>query len=140
MKADPLQSILRVRQSTLDEAQKALADAYVAEQLASRQVAEATEALDLELRAAMSLVAGDDAVESFARWLPVGRKRVTDAYNAQKESTATLDRLRAVLALARAGVRSVETLIENKQRETDMVAQRKEQQVLDDIGSLRRAE
>ncbi len=139
MRRDPLQAMLRIRQSALDQAQAALAAAYAAEREATQRVREATEALELETRAAGSLAAGDEAVENFARWLPLGRRRISDAQQAQHEATVSLDRLRAVLALARAGVRTVEALIEERRREQQRLAMRKEQHAIDEIAASRRA-
>ena len=138
MKRDPLRTMLRIRQSALDEAQAALAAAYVAEQEAAARVRAATEALDLEMRAATSLSAGDDAVENFARWLPTGRRRISEAHLMLQDATATLDRLRAVLALARAGVRTVETLIEQRRLEQEALRARTEQHTMDEVVATRR--
>lgn len=134
MKRDALVAILRVRQSTLDEAQKVIADAYDAEQAASLRAQAAAEALSRELDAAMRLSGGDDAVESFARWLPVGRQSLQHAHDTQRDATTELDRARAVLSLARAGVRAVETLMEQRLQEKQKERNRREQLILDDSG------
>lgn len=139
MKRDPLRTMLRIRQSTLDEAQSALAAAYVVEQEAAARVREVTEALDLEMRAATSLSAGDDAVENFARWLPTGRRRIGEAHRMLQDATVTLDRLRAVLALARASVRTVETLIDQRRREQETLRAKLEQHALDEAAAARRS-
>ncbi len=137
MKRDPLGTMLRVRQSTLDEAQKAVADAYRMERDASDRAEAASAALEQEMQAAMSLAGGDDAVETFARWLPVGRRALKQAHDAQREATAMLDQARAVLALARSGVRTVESLIEQRRAEQQLDQNRRDQGTLDEAGSRR---
>ena len=137
MTRDPLRTMLRVRQSTLDEAQKAVAEAYRMERDASDRAQAASAALDREMRAATSLAGGDDAVETFARWLPIGRRALRQAHDAQREATATLDHARAVLTLARSGVRTVESLIEQRRVEKQLEDNRKEQRILDEAGSRR---
>lgn len=137
MKRDPLHTILRVRQSTLEEAQKAVASAYRVERDASIHTEAASAALDQEMRAATNLASGDEAVETFARWLPVGRGTLKQAHDAQREATMSLDQARAVLALARAGVRTVETLIEQRQAERQLEDNRREQRALDETGTRR---
>ena len=135
MKRDPLQTILRVRQSTLEEAQKAVASAYQVERDASIRAEAASAALDHEMRTATNLASGDEAVETFARWLPIGRGALKQAHDAQREATTSLDQARAVLALARAGVRTVETLIEQRQVEQQLEDNRREQRILDETGT-----
>ncbi len=134
MKRDPLHTILRVRQSTLEEAQKAVAQAYRVERDAAVRTEAASAALDYEMRAATNLAGGDEAVETFARWLPVGRGTLKRAHDAQRDATAALDQARAVLALARSGVRTVETLIEQRQTEQRLEDSRREQRILDEAG------
>ncbi|MCQ8279943.1 flagellar export protein FliJ [Acetobacteraceae bacterium KSS8] len=138
MSRDPLLSLLRFRQSAVDEAQKALAEAYRVEQEAIAAVRRATETLELEMREASSLTAGDDAVEAFARWLPVGRKDVADAHARQREATTNLDQLRAVMTLARASVRAVEALMEKKAQIAAQHQKQKEQAELDEFAMRRR--
>ena len=135
MKRDPLHTILRVRQSTLEEAQKAVANAYRVERDASARTEAASAALDQEMLSATNLAGGDEAVETFARWLPVGRGILKRAHDAQREATTTLDQARAILALARSGVRTVETLIEQRQAEQQLEENRREQRVLDEAGT-----
>ena len=129
--------MLQVRQSTLDEAQKAVADAYQMERDASDHAEAASAALEQEMLAATNLAAGDEAVETFARWWPVGRKALKQAHDAQREATAILDQARAVLALARFGVKTVETLIEQRQAEQRLESNRRDQRVLDEVGNRR---
>ena len=138
MKRDPLHALLRIRRSVLDEAQKAVADAYQQDLQAVERVEAAHAALQKEAEAAGNLAAGDDAVETFARWLPIGRRDVQLANEARLDSATALDRARALLTLARSGVRSVETLIEQRRLDQDLNRRRDEQQILDEAGLHRR--
>ena len=134
MKRDPLRTMLRIRKATLDEAQKAVADAYVAERDACARADAATAALEHEMKAAISLVGGDEAVETFARWLPVGRRTLAQARDAQRTTTAELDRARALLGLARAAVAAVESMIEQHQVARHLEEGRREQLLMDEAG------
>ena len=135
MKRNPLQTLLQIRQATLDEAQQAVADAYRLELGASRQSDAASAALDREMKTAMNLAGGDDAVETFARWLPIGRRALKQAHDAQRVATAALDRARAIMSLARSGVRTVELLMEQQRMKQSLEEDRREQRVLDEVGS-----
>ena len=137
MKRDPLGTMLRVRQSALDEAQKAVADAYRLERDAFDRAEAASAALEREMQAAMSLTGGDEAVETFARWLPAGRRAIKLAHDAQRDATAVLDQARAVLTLARSGVRAVETLIEQRRAEQRLEDNRRDQRALDEAAGRR---
>ena len=134
MKRDPLRTMLRIRKATLDEAQKAVADAYATERDACARADAAAAALEHEMKAATSLVGGDEAVETFARWLPIGRRTLAQARDAQRTATAGLDRARVLLGLARAAVTAVESLIEQRQAEERLEEARKEQLLLDEAG------
>ena len=129
--------MLRIRQSTLDEARKAVADAYQMERSASDRAEAASAALEQEMLAATNLAGGDEAVETFARWLPIGRKALKQAHDAQRDATAILDQARAVLALARSSVRTVESLIEQRQAEQQLEDNRRDQRILDEYGNRR---
>lgn len=139
MKRDPLQSMLQIRQATLDEAQQAIGNAYKAEQAAASRTHQAALDLDREMAAALSLGGDDEAVESYARWLPIGRRSLKQAQDEQSQAIAELDRMRTMLALARSGVRAVEALIEQRQQEQRLEAGRREQRILDDAGLRRPA-
>ena len=138
MKRDPLGTMLRVRQSVLDEAQRAIAEAYRMERDATDRAEAASAALEQEMQAAMSLTGGDEAVETFARWLPTGRRAIKQARDAQRDATAVLDQARAVLTLARSGVKVVETLIEQRRAEQRLEDNRRDQRVLDEAAGRRR--
>lgn len=137
MKRDLFTTMLRVRQTTLDEAQKVVGEAYQSEQNAVQHAEAAAVALEHEMKEATSLAGGDDTVETFARWLPVGRHLLKQARDAQKQATSELDRARAILALARSGVRTVELMIEQRTEEHRQEDNRREQRILDEVGRQR---
>lgn len=135
MTRDPLGTLLRIRQSTLDDARKAVTEAYREERQASNRSEQAGDVLASELRLAMNLDGGDDAVETFARWLPVGRQAIRLAQAAQQDATTRLDHARAILNLARSGVRTVETLIEQRDQTARQQSDHHEQRLLDEAGA-----
>jgi flagellar protein FliJ len=133
MSRDALATLLRIRRSNLDDAQRAVADALREQQLMQgrREAEEARYAQ--ETAAALDLAAGDEAVDAFARWLPVGRKAIQAARAAEQEASGEVDRARIVLGLARAAHRSVELLAEKRAEEARRVQDRKAQQAMDDL-------
>jgi flagellar protein FliJ len=137
MTRTPLRTLLRVRRASLDDAQKEVAERYRAEQEAGRRAEAAGEALSQEMRTALDPATGDDAVERFARWLPLGRAALQRAHADHQAATAELDRARAVLGLARAAVRTVELTIEKRDAELARERQRREQLAADEAGSRR---
>ena len=137
MSGDTLATLLRIRRSSLDDAQRSLAEALRHQQdMQTLSEAEASR-YARETVAALSLTAGDEAVDAFARWLPVGRKAVEQARLAEQEASGDMDRTRVVLGLARAAYRSVELLIEKRAEQASQAQDRKEQQAMDEIASRR---
>ena len=135
MTRDPLGTLLRIRQSTLDDARKAVAEAYREERQASNHTERAGDVLASEMRLAMNLEGGDDAVETFARWLPLGRHAIRLAHEAQRDATTRLDHTRVILNLARSAVRTVETLIEQRDQVARQQSDHREQRLLDEVGA-----
>jgi flagellar protein FliJ len=133
MSRDPLATLLRIRKSHLDDAQRAVADALREQHLmqARRETEEARYAQ--ETAAALDLAAGDETVDAFARWLPIGRKAVEAARAAEQEAAGEVDRARVVLGLARAAHRSVELLAEKRAEEARRVQDHRAQQAMDDL-------
>lgn len=131
-RADPLAALLRLRRTTLDEMQRKVATAYDAEREAGIMVDAAGRALEQEARAAMSLSAGDETVETYARWLPVGRRAHQRALDAERAASAELDRARAMLVLARAEVRTVELQIEARTRANAARMERRDRDAADE--------
>lgn len=134
---DTLNTLLRIRRTSLDDAQRALAEA-LGHQQRMQTIREAEESrYAMETVAALDLTAGDEAVDAFARWLPVGRKSVAAAREAEQEALGDMDRARVVLGLARVAYRSVELLIEKCAEAARQLRDRREQQAMDELGSRR---
>ena len=128
-----LEMLLRIRQSSLDDAQRAVAEALQQQQQMQAE-SEAKEArYAMETVAALDIAAGDEAVDAFARWLPVGRKAIETARRAEQEASGRVDNARVVLTLARAAHRSVEALVELRVGEARLGQERKAQQETDEI-------
>ncbi len=139
MSGDTLATLLRIRRNNLDEAQRAVADALRLQQQAqARREAEETRYAE-ETVAALDLTRGDEAVDAFARWLPVGRKAIETARLSEQEACGEVDRSRVVLGLARAAHRAVELLLEKRTEKERQLRNRKAQQEMDDLGSRARS-
>lgn len=138
MSEDTLETLLRIRRGSLDDAQRALAEALQHQQvMQARSEAEAAR-YARETVAALDLAAGDEAVDAFARWLPLGRKAIEQARLAEQEASGEMERTRVVLGLARAAHRSVELLIEKRAEQARQAQDRKEQQAMDEVAGRRR--
>ena len=133
-----LEMLLRIRRSSLDDAQRVVAEALRTQQHLQTQ-SEAEEArYAMETVAALDLASGDEAVDAFARWLPVGRKAVETARQAEQEAAGKVDNARIVLGLARAACRAVEALVEARDEHIRQVEDRKTQQEMDEIAGRSR--
>jgi flagellar export protein FliJ len=138
MKPDALATLLRIRRANLDDAERAVGQA-LAHQQSMQSRCEAEEAsYAAETLAALDLANGDEAVDAFARWLPVGRKVVALARAAEQDASAEVDRTRVLLGLARAAHRSVKALIEKRNEEAAHEQERKAQHVMDDLAGRAR--
>ena len=108
--ADPLETLIRLRRQSQDQAQTALARAISTACMTDRAMRDAQDAIRAEQDAASSLTADDGAVEAFARWLPAARVRVDAmAYQAER-AQAEIGRVRALLTACRTALESVEEL------------------------------
>ena len=92
--------------------------------------------LEREADAARSLLAGDETVEAYARWLPIGLRAVEQARDAQHAANAELDRVRAMLTLCRTEVQAVETQIEAVSRAESRERGRRDQLAADEAARL----
>ncbi len=134
MRRDPLRTLLRVRQTVLDAARQSLADGLAAERRAIEADQAAREAMRTEEAAAASLDAGDGAVEGFAAWLPRGREAMRLAVAERDTRAADLVGARARLALGRAGVEAIASVLDGRMSHADAEEARKAQAELDEAG------
>ncbi len=132
---DPLDTVLRIRRMALDDAARALAACLHAEENARQAAGAAEAAIGAESEAATDLSAGDGVVEAFARWLPVGRARVAAARLREDTAMAETARARAGVTVARAAMKAASALAERRAVERNLLAERRAQAALDEIGN-----
>jgi flagellar biosynthesis chaperone FliJ len=135
---DPLDAVLRMRRVTVDDAKRELASLLRAEELAQSK-ADALEAvIGQEAAAAADLAAGDDIVEAYAAWLPVGRANLAAARAAHEQIRCEIAMARAALTVARAAAESAQQLLTKRAAERALDANRRSQAVIDE-DALRRS-
>ncbi len=132
MPRDPLDTLARVRRMSHEEALAALALVLQAEEEADGLAKQAERTIAAETFAAGALDGDDGVVEAFAAWLPGARQRAALARGACERAQADVSRARAVLAMTRAGVEAVATLLDEQASRRAAVAARQEQHALDD--------
>ena len=112
--SDPLQSLIRVRQQSQDQAQTSLSRAIQAAAAAEQAAAAAETAIRDEQEAAGALTADDGAVEAFARWLPAARIRAWEATEQAEWAQGEVARNRALLTASRSALESVQELADGR--------------------------
>lgn len=122
-----LANLLKVRHTTVTEAQAALAVALAAEQSACATEAAATMAIRDELATASAEAADDATVEAIAAWLRSARTRQTEARGKCLAAELVTEGARAALAAARAAEAAVEGLIEAREEEARTETRRRSQ-------------
>lgn len=137
MSRDPLDTLVRLRRSVVEDSRRALAACLEAEEAASTAMRGAEAAIFREQEAAAAIEAGDGAVEAFAAWLPRGRQAVAQARDAHGKAGAATVQARAVLAAARASVEAVDRLVANRAAARAAEAARREQTALDETTMCR---
>ena len=130
---DPLDTVLRMRRVTVDDAKRELASLLRAEEVAHSK-ANALEALiGREGEVAADLAAGDDVVEAYAAWLPVGRANAAAARAASEQVRCEIAKARAALSAARAAAESAQKLLAKREAERSLEANRRSQAVIDEV-------
>ncbi len=130
---DPLDTVLRMRRVTVDEAKRELAALIRAEEVAQSK-ADALEALiRQEGEAAADLAAGDEVVEAYAAWLPVGRANAAAARASNEQIRCEIAKARAALSAARAAAESAQQFLDKRAAEHSLDASRRSQAVIDEI-------
>ena len=130
---DPLATVLRIRRITVDDARRQLGVAIRAEEQANMAVLAAEAAIGAEGEAAADLMAGDGAVEAYARWLPVGRAQVAEAQSAAERARSEVALARAALTLARAAAESADSLLTRRREAAQLEVVRREQLQTDEV-------
>ncbi len=131
MAHDPLDTLVKLRRTSQDGAQQALARAISAETAAATAAANAERSIVEEQRAALDLAAGDGVVEAFGAWLPAARARAAAAWEACERARAEVARTRAALTAARTAVETVETLMDQRAKTRRDLTERRLQADLD---------
>jgi flagellar export protein FliJ len=139
MKHDPVESLLRLRQMTADQARRHLAECLRAESEAAAMITAIKAAIAHEMEAASNLAAGDTEVEAFAAWLRTMRPRQQAALAAQVAAEAATSEARAVLGAARAAVRAAEAVLEKNNAAAQAEMARKAQDQIDEVASRTKA-
>jgi len=135
---DPLPVLARLRRMAHEEALAALARALQAEGEADARAKQAERLIATETQAASDPAGDDGVVEAFAAWLPGARTRAAQARAACERAQADVSRARAMLAVTRAGVEAVKTLIAEQSARLAAAAARAEQRALDDAAARTR--
>jgi flagellar export protein FliJ len=137
--ADALQTLLRLRRLAMDQAHHGLAESLLQEAEASEAAREIAANIDRETDTVCRLAGDDRIVDNFAAWLRRTRVEQDAAARALLAAETRSQEARAVLAAGRAGVETVEALIEQRKAEREAAAERQEQKVLDEVGRSRPA-
>jgi flagellar export protein FliJ len=127
-------TVARLRRRARDEASQGLFRALATEAAADVRAADATRQIADETAAASSLSGDDAMVEAFAAWLPGARQHAVNTRAACDRAGAEVSRMRAVLAVSRAAVEAVETLLSQRAEAMAKDHARREQSELDEIG------
>ena len=135
--ADPLDTVLRIRRVTVDDAKRGLAALLQAEDAAQGAAAEAEARVVREGQAATDLGAGDEAVEAYAAWLPVGRAQAEAARASHDRLRCEVALARAALTVARGAAEAAQRLLETRAGERRRELERRSQVEMDEVASRR---
>ena len=135
---DPLDAVLRMRRVTVDDAKRELGSLLRAEEVAQAKADRLEALIGQEGAAAADLAAGDEVVEAYAAWLPVGRANLAAARAANEQIRCEIAMARAALSVARAAAESAQQLLNKRAAEHALDANRRSQAVLDE-DALRRS-
>ncbi len=134
MKNDSMVTVARLRRLARDEASQELSRALATEAAADARAVDATRQIADETAAASSLMGDDAMVEAFAAWLPGARQHATKTRAERERAGAEVSRMRAILAVSRAAVEAVETLLAQRAEASAKDRARREQAELDEVG------
>ena len=135
MRVDTLKSLLKLRQMNVDAAKQSVAQALAAETIAASASSRADLRIMEEAENATSATAGDDAVEMYARWLPVGREQARQARRELERTSQEVAIARSALVLAKNGEQAAESVLAQQERLTTALRMRRVQDELDEAGA-----
>ena len=134
---DPLATVLRLRRVTVDDAKRSLAAVLRAEEAAQMKAEAAESSIDEEAAVASNVAGGDEAVEAFAAWLPIGRSKAHAARAEHEQLRSEVAMARAGLTAARAAAEAADALVEHRAMQQAIAASRREQASQDEIAGRR---
>ncbi len=136
---DALDVVLRIRRVTEDDAKRGLAALLQAEEAARAKADDAEARIAQEGAAAASLAGGDEVVEAYANWLPVGRAFAAAARANCEKIRCDVSVARAALAAARAAAEAAAELLADRAAERAQAAERRSQAAMDEVAARRAA-
>ncbi len=132
MRRDTLHALARLRDRAVEDSRRELARCIAAEAEAQARLDDTERRLLIQGEAAADLAAGDEVVEAYARWLPIGREEIVQARRALDAATAEVHYARATLDAARAAARLVSDALERERRDETVRSQKQEQAEIDE--------
>ena len=117
MRINSLRALMKIRKANTEMARIALSEAIDAETAANARVAAADRRIMDEAEAAASLGADDGAVEIYARWLPQGRRSLSQARAVLERASQDVAVARTALVMARAAEHAVGVEVERAELE-----------------------
>ena len=136
--SDPLPVVARLRHLAVDEATRALADCLTAEAAA----AEALRLLDMQISAETDAAGDSDsddrAVADFSIWLRRAEADRTAAANALASAETRSAEARAVLAASRSAARAMDELLDGRDTQRQLAADRRDRVALDEAAHVGR--
>ncbi len=133
MPHDPLATVLRLRQTAVDDAGRCFADSLAAATTAGGAARTAERAIEQEAELASDPSGDDGLVEAFAAWLPIAKHQAAQARALCERYEAEVSRCRAGLAACRTALETIESLIVERQTKQAVIRDRRAQQALDDV-------
>ena len=133
MVRDPLNILLRIRETTVTEASRDLAAALAAAGAERFRL----EAHQQHVRQEQANVAMED-IAFFAAWLPVARQLTNKILSDVRQKDGLVLQLQQVLVLCKTEAKAVANAVQRKKEGTDLAKARKEQAIMDEMGGRRK--
>lgn len=125
-----LQALIRLRQTEVDQAKTALAEAVGKENAALALVERRRALIESEQERAVS---GQVSMDDFRTWLPAGRDAVEQAQKALFAARQVADQAREVLIQANAAQKAAQAIMDRRLEEEAETRARREQTEIDDL-------
>lgn len=130
-----LQALIRLRQTEVDQAKTALAEAVGKENAALDLVEKRRALIESEQERAVS---GQVSMDDFRVWLPAGRDAVEQAQKALSAARQVSDQAREVLIQANAAQKAAQAIMDRRLEEEAETRARREQTEIDDLSRRNR--